>query len=164
MDGPLDRQAARLVSALRLEPHPEGGFFRETYRSPLKVGTSRGERAAVTAIHFLLPAGAVSAFHRVLADEIWSHAGGDAIELHVVSPDGRYEFARLGPDVDSEKTHAVVPAGCWQAARQVGARYALATCVVAPGFEFGDFELARRADLARAFPSLPEAVLALAAP
>jgi predicted cupin superfamily sugar epimerase len=81
-----------------------------------------------------------------------------------VAPDGRHELVLLGREVDSERTHAVVPAGHWQAARPAGERYALATCVVAPGFEFEDFEIARRTDLARSFPALPEAVLALAAP
>jgi predicted cupin superfamily sugar epimerase len=158
------RDAASLVRALQLVPHPEGGFYRETYRSPLRVGTSRGERAAVTVIHFLLPAGTVSVFHRVLAEEIWAHAGGDGLELHMLSPAGRYELVRLGRDGESEQTHAVVPAGYWQAARPMGLRYVLSTCVVAPGFEFSDFELARRSDLAGAFPTLPEEVLALAAP
>lgn len=164
MSTPRDPEAAQLVRSLGLARHPEGGFYRETYRSPLVVGTPRGPRAAVTAIHFLLPAGTRSVFHRVLAEEVWMHAGGDALDLHVIAPDGRHDRFRLGRDVPSQQTHAVVPAGCWQAAKPAGPRYALVTCVVAPGFEFRDFELARRGTLARAFPLLPEEVLELAAP
>jgi len=150
------------VKELRLTPHPEGGFFRETYRSPVRVPTPRGERAAMTAIHFLLPSGAVSMFHRVASEELWAHAGGDDLELHLVSPEGQHRVLRLGPGGGAGATHAIVPAGHWQAARTMGDGHVLATCVVAPGFEFADFELARRGDLARAFRALPEAVLALA--
>jgi predicted cupin superfamily sugar epimerase len=158
-DAALDPEVARLVRALRLTPHPEGGFYRETFRSPARVPTPRGERSAMTAIYFLLPAGTVSTLHRVHSDELWVHADGDAVELHVVSPRGRHEVVGLRP-----AGHAVVPAGHWQAARPAGRRYALVTCVVAPGFDFEDFELARREELARSFPALPDEVLALAAP
>jgi len=151
----LDPEAQRLVLALRLVPHPEGGFYRETYRSPLRLSTARGERAAATAIHFLLPAGAFSAFHRVAADEAWCHAAGGALELQIVSPGGEHATVRLGPDpAAGDLTHAVVPAGHWQTARPLDGRCALATCLVAPGFEFEDFELASRRELARAFPHL----------
>jgi predicted cupin superfamily sugar epimerase len=159
-----DPTVAELVRALALAPHPEGGFYRETYRSPLRLSTPRGERAALTAIHFLLPAGALSLFHRVAAEEVWAHAGGGELELHLVSPAGRHEVVLLGGAAGTARTHAVVPAGHWQAARPSGGRYVLTTCVVAPGFEFADFELATRGELARLFPALPEAVLALAAP
>lgn len=159
----LERDAARIVTELRLAPHPEGGYYRETYRSPVRIVTPRGERAALTTIHFLLPSGAVSAFHRVQADEVWVHTGGDALELHTISADGCHHVSVLGDVESGLVTHAVVPAAEWQAARPLG-RYALATCTVAPGFEFADFELARRAELARAFPALPEAVLSLSLP
>ena len=159
----LDADAARVVAELRLAPHPEGGYYRETYRSPLRLATTRGDRAAVTTIHFLLPSGAFSAFHRVQSDEVWVHTAGDALELHTLCADGGHDVRVLGGAGSMASMHAVVPATRWQAARPLG-RYALATCVVAPGFEFADLELARRSDIARAFPGLPDAVLSLALP
>jgi len=155
----LDRETARAVEELRLLPHPEGGFYRETYRSPMRVPTPRGERAAMTAIHFLLPSGSFSAFHRVLSDEVWIHSGGDPLRLERLSAGGAHRPLCLGPG-----DHAVVPAGEWQAARPLGPGFALVTCVVAPGFEFADLELARRPELERAFPGLSAEVLALARP
>ena len=113
----------------------------------------------MTTIHYLLPAGTFSAFHRVAADEVWCHSGGDALELHVASATGAHQSLRIGPDPGGgDLPHATVPAGHWQAARPLGARYTLATCVVAPGFQFSDFELATRDELARALPSLASLV------
>lgn len=144
-----------LVDALRLLPHPEGGFYRETFRSPVRLATPRGERSAMTVIHYLLPAGAWSAFHRVEADEAWHHVSGDPLELHLLSPAGAHEVHRLdarlaGGAVD----HLVVPAGAWQAARPLGASHALVSCTVSPGFEFQDFALARPGELAALRPDL----------
>ncbi len=136
--------ARAIVDALGLSPHPEGGYYRETFRAPLAVATARGPRAASTAIYYLLPAGATSARHRVASDEVWHHYSGDALELAVLHPDGRRETVVLGPDVAAgERPQAVVPAGAWQSARPLGARFALCGCTVAPGFEFADLELGR---------------------
>ncbi|HET8725697.1 MAG TPA: cupin domain-containing protein [Anaeromyxobacteraceae bacterium] len=151
-----------LKERLGLADHPEGGFYREVWRSPGRVHTPRGERTALTVIHYLLPAGAFSAFHRVHSDEVWQHAGGDPLELHVIDPTGAYEVHRIGVAAPgSGVPHVVVPAGHWQAARPTGLRHALASCTVAPGFEFQDFEMARpdalealRPDLARLIRSL----------
>jgi len=151
----LDSEAQRLILALGLTAHPEGGFYRETFRSQVRLAAARGERAALTTIHFLLPAGTSSAFHKVTCDEVWCYAAGDALELHVVSPEGAHTALRLGPDLGrGDLTHAVVPAGHWQAARPLGGRYALLTCVVAPGFEFEDFVLASHGEMEATFPHL----------
>jgi predicted cupin superfamily sugar epimerase len=140
----MSTDARALIAALDLAPHPEGGFYRETFRAPTLVATPRGPRAASTAIYYLLPAGAASARHRVASDEAWHHYEGDPLELTVEHPDGRREVILLGPDVAAgQRPQAVVPAGAWQAARPVGARHALCGCTVAPGFDFADFELAR---------------------
>jgi predicted cupin superfamily sugar epimerase len=157
--GPLDPEVARLVDELGLAPHPEGGFYRETYRSQVRVPTPRGERTAMTVIHFVLPPGVISALHRVFSDELWVHSGGGGLELHTVSPGGTWSRAVL--DAGS---HAVVPACHWQGARPAGPRFAHVTCVVAPGFEFADFELAKRAELERKYPALPTELLDLALP
>ena len=130
--------AAREIARLGLAPHPEGGHYRETFRSDARVQSLHGDRAAATAILFLLESGEESRSHRVFGDEIWLHQGGDDIDLMI---DGR--SLRLGPGEDAT-LQAFVPGGAWQAARALKgpAGYALVGCVVAPGFEFSDFELA----------------------
>lgn len=139
----MDPRAEALVRDLALVPHPEGGHYRELFRSPARVSTSdgRGERDALTAIHFLLVENGPSRWHRVRSDEAWCFGEGAPIELLVV--DERFvhgRVVRLGPaSKESEPVH-VVPAGWWQAARTTGA-YSLAACIVGPGFEFADFEL-----------------------
>ena len=143
-----------IVRSLGLAPHPEGGFYRETFRAPLVLGglPHGAPRRASTAIYFLLPAGDFSAFHRVRSDEVWHHYGGDPVALHVIGEDGAYEARRLGRDLAAGETpQLVVPAGAWQAAEPLGERFALCGCTVAPGFDFADFELAARADLAARF-------------
>lgn len=120
-----------VIASLGLEPHPEGGWFRETWREP-----------ALTAIHYLLRAGERSHWHRVDRTEIWHFYAGDPLEL-AVSPGGR-DVARhvLGTDLcGGQIPQAVVPAGAWQSARPLGG-WALAGCTVAPAFEFSGFELA----------------------
>ena len=120
-----------VIAALGLEPHPEGGWFRETWREP-----------ATTAIFYLLGAGERSHWHRVDATEIWHFYGGDPLELSV-SADGRQVDRHvLGPDLAAgHRPQLVVPAGIWQAARPLGA-WTLAGCTVAPAFRFSGFELA----------------------
>ena len=129
--------AADVVRLLGLAPHPEGGHFRETFRDPAESGG----RAASTAIYYLLAAGERSHWHRVDAVEVWHWYAGAALALTL--SDGREtQSLRLGPDLQAgERPQAVVPARCWQAAESLGA-WTLIGCTVAPGFEFGGFELA----------------------
>jgi uncharacterized protein len=127
--------AKAIIAKLGLQPHPEGGWYRETWKGPLVQG-----RASGTAILFLLMAGERSHWHRVDADEIWLwHAGGPLIlSMGMESA----EDLRLGPDVlGAEMVQAVVPAGWWQAARPLG-EWALVSCTVSPGFRFEGFEMA----------------------
>jgi uncharacterized protein len=134
-----DLTAEEVVEILGLQPHPEGGFYRETFRAP----GPDGGRAASTAIYYLLRAGDVSAWHRVVdADEVWHHYAGAPLEL-ILSPDGRERTSlRLGAGLTAgERPQAVVPAGVWQAARPLGG-WVLVGCTVAPGFEFSGFEMA----------------------
>jgi predicted cupin superfamily sugar epimerase len=132
------------IAALNLAPHPEGGYFREIYRSGSRVqpGDGRAIRAALTTIYFLLPAGDASRWHRVASDEVWHYYAGDPLELSM-SDDatlGRVTSTRLGPYDSRTEPVRIVPAGTWQSARSTGA-YTLAGCTVAPGFEFADFEM-----------------------
>jgi uncharacterized protein len=155
----VNEEARVVVEALGLAPHPEGGFFRETFRAPLVIGTLQGSRAASTAIYFLLPAGMFSAFHRVRSDEVWHHYDGDPVELHTLQNEGGYAVTRLGRDLArGERPQHVVPAGVWQAAVPSGERFALCGCTVAPGFDFADFDMPSRADLLQRFPQRRDVV------
>lgn len=161
--------AADIVAALDLEPHPEGGLFRETYRAGELVSTPRGVRAASTAILFLVSAASPSRFHRLWSDELWLYHGGCRLELVTLLPDGRDERTVLGGAGllvrDEELTpQALVPAGAWQAARVLpgeGVDWCLVSCVVTPGFDYEDFELADREELLAAYPDASETIEAL---
>jgi predicted cupin superfamily sugar epimerase len=148
----MSPEAAALVERLRLVAHPEGGFFREVFRSSHSVHPADGRavRSAVTTIYYLLAEGQISRWHRVRSDEIWHFYDGDPLELSVCPASGaggsdgpavhatrRVSLGRLrGSDVPVH----VVPAGHWQSARPLGA-YSLVGCTVAPGFDFDDFLL-----------------------
>ncbi|HEY6984096.1 cupin domain-containing protein [Reyranella sp.] len=128
--------ADEIIARLGLQPHPEGGHYRETFRA---AGTPRG---ASTAIYFLLKAGERSHWHRVDADEVWHRYAGAPLELSLSDDGRRVRRLRLGSDLDlGELPQAVVPRGVWQTARSLG-YWTLVGCTVAPAFEFGGFELA----------------------
>ncbi len=117
-------------------------------------------------VHYLLPPGAFSGFHRVQADEVWQHAGGGALDLHVIDPAGAHERFRLGRAgaAGALVPHVVVPAGSWQAARPAGPLHVLVSCSVAPGFEWADFEMARAEELVRLRPDLASSIRELCRP
>lgn len=129
--------AAAIIARLGLDPHPEGGWYRETWRAP---GPGR---ASGTAILFLLEAGRRSHWHRVDATEIWHfHAGAPLRLLRSATDAGPAEVVTLGPDVlDGQSPQAIIPPHHWQAAESTGA-YTLVSCTVSPGFEFEGFDLA----------------------
>jgi len=130
-------RAADLIRLLGLIPHPEGGAYRETWRSPSPAGL----RAAATTIYFLLDADQHSRWHQVDADEIWTHLEGGPLELWIWTEDQAPERRILGPvDEPGARPVAVVPAGCWQAARPASG-YVLSGCTVAPAFDFNWFVL-----------------------
>ncbi len=133
------RDARTIIDALELTPHPEGGWFRETWRATAR----EGERAAGTAILFLLEEGQRSHWHRVDADEIWLWHGGAPLDLHIADEAGDdWATIRLGGDVlGGYAPQGLVPANRWQAAH-ASAGWALVSCTVVPGFEFAGFELA----------------------
>ena len=129
--------AADVITLLGLQPHPEGGWYKETFRD-------QGEgRAASTAIFYLLEQGQQSAWHRVNdASEVWHHYAGAPLRLSMAPPDGLEQTRLLGPDLlAGQSPQLVVPTGWWQAAEPMGA-WTLCGCTVAPGFEFAAFELA----------------------
>jgi predicted cupin superfamily sugar epimerase len=131
--------AEEVVRLLKLSPHPEGGFYRETFRD-----SARGPngRAASTAIYYLLAKGHASAWHRVDAAEVWHFYAGAPLELLISADGGKATKRRLGANLaQGEQPQAIVPAGEWQSAKSCGA-WSLVGCTVAPGFEFAAFELA----------------------
>jgi len=134
-----------LAAALDLSPHPEGGWYRQTWASPEVVTLADGRvRPTATLIHFLLPAGESSAWHRVASDEVWlAHTGRVVLELGGSGPAPAAQgCVVVGTDVDAgEVAQAVVPADAWQRTRP-GSEDALVSCLVSPGFDFADFELA----------------------
>lgn len=131
--------AADIARLLSLAPHPEGGFYRETFRDSRAVADGR---AASTAIYYLLGAGEVSAWHRVDAAEIWHYYAGAPLALDISATGATSARHILGAQVtQGEQPQVVVPADQWQSARSLGA-WTLVGCTVAPGFEFSRFELA----------------------
>ncbi|MBD3770214.1 MAG: cupin domain-containing protein [Rhodobacterales bacterium] len=134
-----DLGAREVIRLLNMVPHPEGGHYVETFRSP----TLAGQRPASTLIHFLLQADEVSAWHRVDADEIWLWQAGGPLVLTTATPEGTDPRAvTLGPDLRAGHTlQGIVPAHHWQTAETLGA-WTLLSCTVAPGFDFAGFELA----------------------
>lgn len=151
----MNPRAEELIATLGLAPHPEGGYYREIFRSPRKVAhpDTGAERSALTGIYFLLAGGQVSRWHRCRSDEIWHHHEGDPLELWTADPEfNQIEQRILGPPKEGGEPVRVVEAELWQAARSTGA-YTLTGCAVGPGFEFADFQLLRdlppAAELAR---------------
>jgi len=136
-------RVAQLIEALQLAPHPEGGFYREIFRSTASVqpADGRSARAALTTIYFLLPSGASSRWHRVTSDEVWHLYEGGPLELRMAPPDlSMVTRTTLGPAITSDGPVCTVPAGWWQSARPLG-HYALMGCTVGPGFDFADFTM-----------------------
>ncbi|HUA79952.1 MAG TPA: cupin domain-containing protein [Dyella sp.] len=151
---------ARIIETLQLQPHPEGGFYRQTYQSDEHIsrltdaGTATSRRAS-TGIYYLLHDHAYSAWHRIDADEMWHFYAGDSLLIHRLDPHGEHSVQRLGnrlraPDAAFQ---FVVPAGHWFAAERDGTEgFSLVGCTVAPGFEFDTFELADTDTLLRGYP------------
>jgi uncharacterized protein len=166
MSNATSKDARHWIEKLRLEPHPEGGYFRQTYRSEVMIKREAlpagfsGARAASTAIYFLLEGKNFSAFHRLRSDEAWHFYAGEALVVHVIHPDGRYSRILLGRDFEAGQVfQAVVPAGCWFASHVEDWKgWVLVGCTVAPGFDFEDFELARLEELRAKYPKHREMI------
>ena len=160
------RDAAFWIEKLRLEPHPEGGYFRQTYRSGVVIAREAlpagfsGARAASTAIYFLLEGKNFSAFHRLQSDELWHFYAGEQLVVHVIEPDGNYFRILLGRDLDGGQVlQGVVRAGCWFASHVADWNsFSVVGCTVAPGFDFEDFEMGKREELDERYPQHRELI------
>ncbi|MGB1296418.1 MAG: cupin domain-containing protein [Flavobacteriales bacterium] len=149
-----------LVDRFGLFPHPEGGFYKETYRSLGKISSDslpqdiEGERNYSTAIYFLLTSESFSAFHRIKQDEIWHFYDGAPLEVHMISPEGVYSMVEVGRDFENgQQPQFMVPAGYWFGSRvKQGGAFSFVGCTVSPGFDFKDFELAEFEKLSQVFP------------
>ncbi|HVJ40961.1 MAG TPA: cupin domain-containing protein [Dongiaceae bacterium] len=165
----LPAPARDLIERLRLVPHPEGGFFRETYRASIELSAQAlpadftGTRHASTAIYFLLAAGDRSRLHRICSDEVWHFYHGDPLQVVEITEAGDISTTLLGADIGAGQVpQHVVPAGRWFGACPApDSRFSLVGCTVAPGFDFADFEMAEPQALLSAYPKLRDWIIRL---
>ena len=156
----MNLTAAEYIQALELQPHPEGGYYRQTYASEEQLNAAAlpqrfgGDRSVSTAIYFLLEGKDYSAFHRIKSDELWHFYTGGGLHIYVIHPDGRGEVLLLGNDLaNGYRFQQVVKAGCWFASKPANENsFSLVGCTVAPGFDFADFEMAREEELLKQYP------------
>lgn len=154
-------EAKALIQQYCLLPHPEGGWYKETYRSEEKINAAAlperfsGSRSFATAIYFLMESGNFSAFHRIKSDECWHFYAGGTLEVYIIDANGQLSIIPLGNQIDKgEYFQFVVPANCWFASKPAqGVSYSFVGCTVSPGFDFEDFELAKEEDLASQYPN-----------
>ena len=159
-DTAFDMNAQAWINQLALLPHPEGGYFKETYRGGISLPAStlprlfKGSRSISTAIFFLLKRGQISRLHRIASDELWHHYAGGSLHVHVLTPAGQHLLLTLGKHAyRGELPQVVVPAGCWFGAIPAPrTTFALVGCTVAPGFDFVDFEMGDASALRKQFP------------
>jgi predicted cupin superfamily sugar epimerase len=152
--------AKQLITQYQLQTHPEGGWYKETYKSTELIAAAalpqrfNNSRFFSTAIYFLLEQGNFSAFHRIKSDECWHFYSGDPLMVYVLQPDGLLQIIELGNDIlNGQVFQYVVPANCWFASRPaVTTVYSFVGCTVAPAFDFADFELADANVLVKEFP------------
>lgn len=156
----MNKNIQDIIDTLDLQPHPEGGYFKETYRSTGTINKQdlgknySGQRNYSTSIYFLLTSGNFSALHRINQDEIWHFYDGSPIRLHMITPEGIHTEHSIGKDLyKGEVPQFVVPGGNWFAAEVIGDNtFSFVGCTVSPGFDFDDFELTPRATLLQLFP------------
>jgi predicted cupin superfamily sugar epimerase len=164
----IEREASYWVNHLALKPHPEGGFYREVYRSSEGVAQSAlpgrfsGSRSFCTSIFYLLERGDFSSFHRIKSDETWHFYAGGALEVAMLVDTGVTTIT-LGQDPSlGQQLQYTVPSGVWFASRPApGTTFSLVGCTVSPGFDFADFEMGNSKELIQEFPSAHETIRAL---
>lgn len=146
-----------IIEKLKLTRHPEGGLYRETYRGEKLITLDNGkERNTGTAIYYLLKDTDKSHFHKVGSDELWLFHQGEPLEIFMITNDGKIETKILGNRLDlNEEPQVIIPANVWFAAQLKNEKgFALVSCIVAPGFDFNDFELGDKNELIKSFPNL----------
>ena len=151
---------SQLIQQYNLQPHPEGGWYRQTYKSKEEISGESlpqrfgGARAFSTAIYFLLEQGNFSAFHRIKSDECWHFYAGHPLLIYIIHQNGELKIISLGNGFEKDQTFQyIVPANCWFAGRPApGSEYCFVGCTVSPGFEFDDFELAEATSLSDVYP------------
>jgi len=155
----MNGRIAELVRILDMKVHPEGGFYAETYRAASEIETESGKRQLITSIYFLLRSEDVSHFHRIKSDELWFWHEGSPLSVHLLGENG-HEILRLGPvtDQDSRAQHLVPSNTIFGSTVDQAESYALVSNVVAPGFDFRDFELFKTEDLIHLFPTAEEII------
>ncbi len=157
-------EASYWIEKYEMVRHPEGGYFKETYRSSEVISDLpkrfTGSRSVSTSIYFLLEAGDFSAFHKILSDEVWHFYTGDALEIFYFDNQNELQIIKLGNNAEiGEVFQAVVPAGSWFGSKPaLNSKYSLVGCTVAPGFDFQDFEMAEQKLLLKAFPHYSEII------
>lgn len=149
-----------IIGHLNLVAHPEGGYFKETYRSAEEIDSKQGKRNIATNIYFLLKSGEKSAFHRLRSDEFWYFHQGSPLEVFIIFKNGELKREILGSDcLDNQKPQLLLPKGTWFAARCLNEQsYTLISCSVSPGFDFDDFELAERSALQKEYPEFTDII------
>jgi len=158
-----------LIQKYNLEPHPEGGWYKQTYKSNEQIAAEAlpkrfgANRFFSTAIYFLLEKGNFSAFHRIKSDECWHFYAGDPLLIYIIEQTGELKIISLGNDHEKEQSFQyVVPANCWFASRPApGSEYCFVGCTVSPGFEFEDFELANATELSVMYPQHKSIIIEL---
>ena len=161
--------ADKLIRLYDLQPHPEGGWYKQTYKSDEKIPADalpqrfQRERSFSTAIYFLLEKGNFSAFHKIKSDECWHFYKGDPLYVYIIGLNGEFNTITIGNDFErGQHCQYVVPANCWFASCPAeGSEYCFVGCTVAPGFDFEDFELADRDMLIEEYPSHKELITKL---
>lgn len=148
------------INNLALNPHPEGGFYKEIFRADFEVNNSEQQkRSALTSIYYLLQEGDFSALHRIKSDEIWYFHAGNSLELVAIDPKGTLHKSILGNNpAAGEQAQVVMPAG-WIFGAKCKNGFCFCGCAVAPGFQFEDFEMIARADLLQMHPQHQELIL-----
>lgn len=154
----------QIISRLKMEPHPEGGWFRQTYESKLMLphtlhSGSTGMRSCATSIYFLITDSNFSAFHRIQSDEMWYHHSGGALAIEILDKNGSYHQKVLGAIEEGYEPQALAPSGTWFGSHLLERKgWALVGCSVSPGFDFLDFEIGNRESLLKDYPRHAEII------
>lgn len=156
----MEKDATYYINTLGLIGHPEGGFYAETYRSEQTIENAEGNKRNIsTAIYFLLSDNQKSHFHRIKSDELWFYHDGETLAITVII-NNELKVIHLGKDLENgEVLQATIPANCWFASQVKNRKgFTLVSCTVAPGFDFSDFEMAKKVDLASQYPKLERVI------